>query len=86
MTYKLLKLATAAAIALTPFAAWSQTGKYHQGDAGPAATSQGAAKSDKDSPKMQKPGAIQKQTNPQKNGRSQSESVSGMNKNGQPQR
>lgn len=82
MTDKLLKLVAAAAIAMTPLAAWSQTN-----GAAPNARYQNdpsAASSDKDSPKMQQPGTIQKQTEPQKNGTNQSGSVTGTSKNGQP--
>lgn len=80
MTHKLLKLATAAAFALTPLAAWSQTDSAapkagYQND--PSATS---------TDKTQQPGAIQKQTDPQKNGTNQSEDVNGASKNGQPTR
>jgi hypothetical protein len=67
----------AAALALTPLAAWSQTSTTGQG---------GATAAERDSPSMQKPTNIQKETDPQKNGTTQSQSTDGMNKNGQPQK
>ena len=78
MTRRLLKMTMAAAIACAPFAALSQTNENHL-------QNQAATDSGKDSPKMPKPGKIQKQTNARKNGTTQSQSTDGMNKNGQPQ-
>jgi hypothetical protein len=78
MTSKLLTLTATAAVTLTPVAALSQARVIHH-------RAREASYRDKDSPKLPKPGKIQTQTNPQKNATSQSESMNGMNKNGQPQ-
>jgi hypothetical protein len=78
MSRQLLKMTIAAAIAFAPVASWSQTNSAYT-------AAQTATTGDKDSPKMQKPGKIQKETNPRKNGTTQSQSTNGMNKNGQPQ-
>jgi hypothetical protein len=75
MTRKATSLIAAAALSLMPVAAWSQTG---QGG--------GSVATDRDSPSMPKPGKIQKDTDPEKNGTTQSQSKDGMNKNGQPQK
>lgn len=72
-----LTLALTAALALLPVAAWAQSGATGQG---------GATAAERDSPTMQKPGKIQNETDPQKNGTTQSQSKDGMNKNGQPQK
>jgi hypothetical protein len=79
MNIKLTTALTAAAFALAPVAAWSQTTTTGQG--GSATTA-----ADRDSPTMPKPGKIQQDTDPQKNGTTQSQSTDGMNKNGQPQK
>ncbi len=78
MKYRLTTALTAATLALIPVAAWSQGATT--GQAG------GATAADRDSPTMPKPGKIQKDTDPQKNGTTQSQSKDGMNKNGQPQK
>jgi hypothetical protein len=77
MNSRLTIALAAAALAFTPLAAWSQTSTTGQG---------GVTAAERDSPTMQKPGKIQKETDPQKNGTTQSQSTDGMNKNGQPQK
>jgi hypothetical protein len=75
MINRLTTALAAAALALTPVAVWSQT-----------STTGGAQAADRESPAMQKPGKVQKDTDPRKNGTSQSQSTDGMNKNGKPQK
>jgi len=81
MLGKSLRLTAVTAVLFAPLAAWSQTNQNQQMQKNPGSTA-----SDKDSPKMQQPGEIQKQTDAAKNGTTQSESLSGKDKNGQPQK
>jgi hypothetical protein len=76
MRYYIATVVTAIAITLTPLAAWSQSN----------ATGQSGEAANRDSPTMPKAGKVQKETDPEKNGTSQSQSRDGMNKNGQPQK
>lgn len=71
MKVRLATVIAAGAIALAPLHASSQT-----------PTQPGTSTSH---PDMKKSGKIKKQTNPRKNGVSESESPNGANKNGQPQ-
>jgi hypothetical protein len=74
MINRLTTALMAAALALAPVAAWSQT------------STGGSTTAERDSPSMPKPGKVQKDTDPRKNGTNQSQSTDGMNKNGQPQK
>lgn len=78
MASKIIKIATIGALALLP------TLSYAQNSGGArAANDPGAAANDRAMSKDKS--HVQKQTNPKKNGTSQSESLGGENKNGQPQ-
>jgi hypothetical protein len=78
MGSKIIKIAAIGALTLLPTLSLAQT----SGGA-LAANDQGAAANDHAMSKGKS--HIQKQTNPKKNGTTQSESPSGENKNGQPQ-
>ena len=68
MINRLTTALTVAVLAFTPVAAWSQASTTGQG---------GAVSAERDSPTTQKPGKVQKYTDPRKNGTSQSETPTG---------
>jgi hypothetical protein len=77
MASKIIKIATIGALALLPTLSYAQNSGGARAGNDQGAAANGAMAKDKSH--------IQKQTNPKKNGTTQSESPSGENKNGQPQ-